>query len=210
MALDHETLRRLREQALQEALQQLSSADTDLLAAWCERARAWAEIYGRIWRFGRDDGKGLGFVLRRVLRHIGWLDLLRLHKLIEQLPQLREIIRALGRLHNAQGIDQLPKRFFVPVRRIEEEHREIRTPLIPAEMRGLERSGEIARMLPVEALTLGHPRMRMLWHARRAERALLTYRVEGIEIHRECRWSVMATRKSKGSVRAQNVDRSLP
>jgi uncharacterized protein with von Willebrand factor type A (vWA) domain len=49
-------------------------------------------------------------------------------------------------------------------------------------MRGLERSGEIARMLPVEAVMLGHPKLRMLWHARRSERALLTYRVEGVEI----------------------------
>ena len=183
MALDHETLRRLREQALQEALQQLSSADTDLLAAWCERARAWAEIADVFGDLGEMMGRGWDLSCG-VLRHIGWLDLLRLHKLIEQLPQLREIIRALGRLHNAQGDESIAEKILVPVRRIEEEHREIRTPLIPAEMRGLERSGEIARMLPVEALTLGHPRMRMLWHARRAERALLTYRVEGIEIHR--------------------------
>jgi uncharacterized protein with von Willebrand factor type A (vWA) domain len=39
-------------------------------------------------------------------------------------------------------------------------------------------------MLPVEAVNLGHPKLRMLWHARRAERALLSYRVEGIEIER--------------------------
>ena len=183
MALDHEILRRLREQALQEALQQLSSADTDLLAAWCERARAWAEIADVFGDLGEMMGRGWDLSCG-VLRHIGWLDLLRLHKLIEQLPQLREIIRALGRLHTAQGDESIAEKILVPVRRIEEKHREIRTPLIPAEMRGLERSGEITRMLPVEALTLGHPRMRMLWHARRAERALLTYRVEGIEIDR--------------------------
>jgi uncharacterized protein with von Willebrand factor type A (vWA) domain len=41
-------------------------------------------------------------------------------------------------------------------------------------------------MLPVESLMLGHPRLRLLWHARRAERALLTYRVEGT-VH-ERRW----------------------
>ncbi|MEG0323738.1 MAG: hypothetical protein RR619_07055, partial [Raoultibacter sp.] len=64
------------------------------------------------------------------------------------------------------------------------ERREIQTPLIPGEVRGLERSGEITRMLPAEALMLGHPQLRMLWHARRAERALLTYRVEGTEIER--------------------------
>lgn len=51
-------------------------------------------------------------------------------------------------------------------------------------MRVLERSDEISGMLPVEAIMLGHPKMRMLWHARRSERALLTYRVEGVEIER--------------------------
>ena len=183
IALDQETLRRLREQAMQEATQLLSSADADLLAAWGDRARAWAEIADVFGDLG--EMMGLGWDLScGVLRHTGWLDLLRLHKLIEQLPQLREIIRALGRLHTAQGDESVAEKILVPVRRIEEERREVRTPLIPAEMRGLERSGEITRMLPVEALMLGHPKLRMLWHARRSERALLTYRVEGIEIER--------------------------
>lgn len=39
-------------------------------------------------------------------------------------------------------------------------------------------------MLPSEAANLGHPTLRLLWHARRAERALITYRVEGIELER--------------------------
>jgi uncharacterized protein with von Willebrand factor type A (vWA) domain len=39
-------------------------------------------------------------------------------------------------------------------------------------------------MLSAEAALLGHPKLRLLWHARRAERALLTYRVEGVAIER--------------------------
>lgn len=183
IALDHETLERLREQAMQEALQRLSGADSDLLTAWSERARAWAEIADVFGDLGEMMGRGWD-LSNGVLRHTGWLDLLRLRKLIEQLPQLREIIRALGRLHEAQGDESITEKILLPVRRLEEELREVRTPLIPAEMRGLERSGEITRMLPVEALMLGHPKLRMLWHARRSERALLTYRVEGVEIER--------------------------
>jgi len=38
----------------------------------------------------------------------------------------------------------------------------------------------ISRMLPSELVFLGHPQLKMLWHARRAEKALLTYRVEGV------------------------------
>ena len=55
---------------------------------------------------------------------------------------------------------------------------------------------------------LGHPRLRMLWHARRSERALLTYRVEGIEIER-----TTVERESReeidGNRPARNAARSL-
>jgi uncharacterized protein with von Willebrand factor type A (vWA) domain len=181
--LDPQTLQRLREQATQEAAQRESSADGDLLAAWGERARAWADIADVFGDLGEMMGRGWDMSCG-VLRHTGWLDLIHLRKLLEQLPQLRDIVRALGRLHVAKEGESIAEKILVPVRRIEEERREVRTPLIPAEMRGLERSGEIARMLPVEAMMLGHPKLRMLWHARRSERALLTYRVEGIEIER--------------------------
>jgi uncharacterized protein with von Willebrand factor type A (vWA) domain len=46
---------------------------------------------------------------------------------------------------------------------------------MPGETRGVRRSDRIARMLPAEAMLLGHPRLRLVWHARRAERTLLTY-----------------------------------
>jgi uncharacterized protein with von Willebrand factor type A (vWA) domain len=181
--LDLQTLERLREQAMQEAAQREASADCDLLAAWDERARAWADIADVFGDLGEMMGRGWDLSCG-VLRHTGWLDLLRLRKLLEQLPQVRDIVRALGRLHAADGDESIAEKILVPVRRVEEERREVRTPLIPAEMRGLERSGEISRMLPVEAMMLGHPKLRMLWHARRSERALLTYRVEGVEIER--------------------------
>lgn len=183
MLLDPQTLQRLREQAMQEAAQRETNADSDLLAAWGERARAWANITEVFDDLGEMMGRGWDMSCG-VLRHTGWLDLHRLRKLLEQLPQLRDIIRTLGRLHAADEGESMAEKILVPVRRVEEERREVRTPLIPAEMRGLERSGEISRMLPVEAMMLGHPKLRMLWHARRAERALLTYRVEGIEIER--------------------------
>ena len=102
MVLDQETLQRLREQAMQDASQMLSDADGNLLTTWGERARAWAEIADVFGALGEMMGRGWELSIG-VLRHAGWLDLLRLRKLIEQLPQLREIIRALGRLHAAQG-----------------------------------------------------------------------------------------------------------
>jgi uncharacterized protein with von Willebrand factor type A (vWA) domain len=46
---------------------------------------------------------------------------------------------------------------------------------MPGETRGIHRADRIARMLPAEAMLLGHPRLRLVWHARRAERTLLCY-----------------------------------
>ncbi len=183
VTLDEATLERLRRQAERDAAARKVGEDSQMTAAWGERARAWAAISDVFGDLGEMMGRGWDMSLG-VLRHTGWMDLLRLRELVEQLPQLREIIRSLGRLHASDADETVADTVFVAVRRLEEERREVRTRHIPAETRGIERSGEIARMLPVEAVNLGHPKLRLLWHARRAERALLTYRVEGIEIER--------------------------
>ncbi len=182
--LNQKSLQRLSEQAMRETSERNSHADKVLLAEWKERANAWTQIADVFGDLGQMMGRGWDMSLG-VLRQTGWLDLLRLRKLIEQLPQLRDIVRALGRLQTTQEKVSFAETVLVPVRRLQEERREIRTPLIPEETRGLQRSGDITRMLPVEALMLGHPKLRMLWHARRAERALQTYQVEGIEFERE-------------------------
>jgi uncharacterized protein with von Willebrand factor type A (vWA) domain len=181
--LDEATLRALREQAEREAAEKPRDADAAMVAEWGDRARAWAEIVDVFGDLGELMGRGWDLSLG-VLRHAGWRDLLRLQELVKQLPELREIVRALGRLRSSSNEASVAETVLLPVRRLEEERLEIRTPHIPAETRGVERSGEIARMLPIEASMLGHPKLRFLWHARRAERALLTYRVEGIETER--------------------------
>lgn len=181
--LDDETLRRLREQAEREIADRAPDTDARLIGVWEERVRAWAEIAGVFGDLGEMLGRGWDLTLG-VLRHTGWRDILRLRELVERLPRMRELVRALGRLHGLDAEESVAERVFLPVRRLEEERREVRTPLVPADTRGVERSGSIARMLPAEAAMLGHPKLRMLWHARRSEQALLTYRVEGVEIER--------------------------
>ena len=183
VSLDEDAIQRLREQAERDAARLDRGTDEDMLQEWGERARAWAEITDVFGDLGQMLGRGWDLT-RGVLQHTGWLDLLRLRGLVEQLPQLREIVRALGRLQVSDNDTSVAEKIMVPVRRLEEERLWVRTPGIPAETRGVERSGEIARMLPVEASMLGHPKLRLLWHARRAERALLTYRVEGVEMER--------------------------
>ncbi len=179
--IDEATMERLRAQAQREAASSGDSMDQDLLSSWGERARAWAAIADVFGDLGLIMGRGWDMA-RAVLKHRGWADLLRLRALVEQLPQLKEIVRALGRLQDSREAESVAEALFLPVTRIEQERVEHPTPHVPAETRGVERSGEIARMLPVEAAMLGHPSLRMLWHARRAERALMTYRVQGVEI----------------------------
>lgn len=181
--LDERALARLRAQAERWWRDQPIAADDGILSAWGDRARAWSEIAGVFGDLGSMMGRGFDLSIG-VLKRVGWLEILKLRELIERLPQLREIVQQLGRLHAATDGESVAEKLLVPVRRIEEERREVRTPLAPTEMRGIERSGEIARMLPAEAAMLGHPKLRLLWHARRAERALLTYRVEGVVIER--------------------------
>ncbi len=181
--LDHEARRRLRDRAEREVIARQRAADADLLGAWEEPVRAWAEIASVFGDLGQMLGRGWDLTLG-VLRHTGWRNLLQLRQLVEHLPEFRRIVRVLGRLHASETAETVAEKIFVRLRRLDEEWLEVPTPLIPEETRGVERSSEIARMLPVEAAMLGHPKLRLLWHARRSEQALLTYRVEGIELEK--------------------------
>jgi uncharacterized protein with von Willebrand factor type A (vWA) domain len=181
--IDPAVLRRLREQAEREVKERAREADPAVVAGWAEAARAWSALSDVFGDLGEIMGRGWDLA-SSVLRQIGWMEVLKLRELIERLPQLREIVRQLGRLQTATDGESVAEKLLLPVRRVEEERRQVRTPLAPTEMRGIERSGEVARMLPVEASLLGHPQLRLLWHARRAERTLLTYRVEGVVTER--------------------------
>ncbi|MCP4807756.1 MAG: VWA domain-containing protein, partial [Proteobacteria bacterium] len=177
--VDEKLLRRLRAKAEKET-KLADRPDGEIIESWGERARAWAQVHDVFGDLGAMMGRGWD-LSRGVLRHTGWQDVVRLQKLIEQLPQVQEIVASLGRLQDSDSDENVVDTIFVAVRRLEEERREVRSPLVPAETRGVERSGSIARMLPSEAALFGHPVGRLLWHARRAERALMTYRVEGVE-----------------------------
>jgi uncharacterized protein with von Willebrand factor type A (vWA) domain len=116
--------------------------------------------------------------LRGLLHSSGWQEVLRIHRLLESLPELAKIIRELGRSRATQTPDARTQA-SVPVLDTAVAHqttqRTVRVPDMPGETRGIHRSDRIARMLPSEAVLLGHPHLRLLWHARRAERTLLTY-----------------------------------
>lgn len=117
-------------------------------------------------------------LLRGLLRSEGWQEIVRIRRLIETLPELARLIRQLGRAQastdpqqSKQRELQLMEQSAVPRASI----RVTRVPEMPGETRGVYRSGRMARMLPSETMLLTHRRLRLVWHARHAERSLLTY-----------------------------------
>jgi uncharacterized protein with von Willebrand factor type A (vWA) domain len=130
-----------------------------------------------------------------LLRAEGWQEVVRARRLIERLPDLVRILRQLGRAHQTEEPDE---QSFAVVQVMEQatalcpESRTIRVPDLPGETRGIRRSDRVGRMLPAEAMLLGHPRLRLVWHARRAERTLLTYedddRLREVRLHEAPVW----------------------
>ena len=128
--------------------------------------------------------------MRGLLHSAGWQEVLRIRRLLERLPELAKIIRGLGRARQSED-DEATTQALVEVMTQavaqRAEARTVRVPDMPGETRGIHRSDRIARMLPAEAMLLGHPRLRLVWHARRAERTLLSYedddRMTEIRLH---------------------------
>ncbi|MEZ5627100.1 MAG: VWA domain-containing protein [Rhodocyclaceae bacterium] len=116
--------------------------------------------------------------LAGMLRSTHWQAVVEARQAMGQLPELAAVIEALGRAQAAPADASLPQgrqasAAAVPAHST--QTRRIRVPDLPGETRGIQRSARISRMLPAEAALLGHPRLRLVWHARRAERTLLSY-----------------------------------
>lgn len=141
----------------------------------CGQIDELIEVFGML----SENAKNIHWdQLRGVLRSSGWQEVLRIHRLIERMPELSRIIRGLGRSRQSEESDAASRTSAeIMDKAIAQrlERRSVRVPDMPGETRGIHRSGRIARMLPAEAMLLGHPRLRLVWHARRAERTLLSY-----------------------------------
>ena len=121
-----------------------------------------------------------------VWHHTGWKQLASLRKKLENLKELRDLVRSLGRGGGKGPIRRAPQQIYssnMPAGVIRSEES-------PEETRGLTRSGDISRMLPIEARLLVSSRIkeklgsaptvsRRLFMARRAERMLLSYERTG-------------------------------
>jgi uncharacterized protein with von Willebrand factor type A (vWA) domain len=162
---------------------------------WTERCGQMDELT-EVFGLLPDDAKHTRWdELRGLLRSDGWQQVLRIRALLEHLPELARIIRQLGRAQQTDEPDDTQASSitvmeqasaFVPQRRT------VRVPDLPGETRGIQRSDRIARMLPAEAMLLGHPTLRLVWHARRAERTLLGYedddRMQELTLHETAVW----------------------
>ncbi|NMF90738.1 VWA domain-containing protein [Aromatoleum petrolei] len=161
-------------------------------ADWQERCGDMdelADVFGMI----PDDAKSTRWDrIRGLLRSEGWQEVMRIRRLLERLPELADLIRRLGRAAETDEPDEAGRVTELVTEEAiahRAERSTVRVPDMPGETRGIHRADRVARMLPAEAMLLGHPRLRLVWHARRAERTLLCYedddRMQEIRRHEE-------------------------
>lgn len=115
---------------------------------------------------GFDITKGLW-------QQTGWRELDSLRKKLEELRELRDLVRSLGRGAGRGPLRRAPRqreRSGMPIGLV-------RSPLEPEETNGLCRSDDISRMLPSEMSLIanGSRPARLLHFVRRMERTLLSY-----------------------------------
>lgn len=152
-------------------------------ADWAERCGEideLVEVFGDAGELCKHDRWDM---LRGLLTSAGWQEVVRIRRLMEHLPELAGCIRRLGRVRATAEMDRTRRtevQAVMQVCRPVARPRRIRVPDFPGETRGVCRSGRVPRMLPAEAVLLLHPRLRLVWHARHAERTLLTYEDEEV------------------------------
>ncbi|WP_417533676.1 VWA domain-containing protein [Marinobacterium stanieri] len=178
--LSPELLDELQSRAWASSWSQLAGAGGWLPAIWEERLSVWETLtsvfsdLGVIVHLGFDLSKGF-------FQSHGWLDMVRLKEALALLPQLQDVIRTLGRMKASEDRPVI-EMIMESMTTSRMQTREVKTLFVPMETRGITRSDSISRMLPQEAALLGHPVLKKLWHAKRAEHALLSYAVEGTEL----------------------------
>ncbi len=160
------------------ALQQLGDG---LAVHWEKVLQHWREAEAVFRGMGGHLGRGWDLSSGE-LRGTGWREFVAYRKLIREHPQLVEIVDSLGR--ETAGAGQGPRVETTSSREVSGAASEASEVFVhsesPLSTAGVSRSDDIARMLPQEAAFLGHPKLKMLWHVRRAEQALLSYQVKGV------------------------------
>ncbi len=160
-------------------MQAAESLALDSFAAeWKERCGTMDELTAIFGEYADLVKNTRWDMMRGLLRSAGWQEVVRARRLIEALPELARIVRQLGRARETDEPDA-SNASEVPIMEehlaLSEVERIAQVPDYPGETLGVRQSGRVARMLPAEAMLLLHPQLRLVWHARHAERTLLTY-----------------------------------
>ena len=168
------------------AAQARQRALDEFAAEWAERSEL-IEGYRSVFGDADELLKNSNWdQLRGLLRSKNWQQVLRARSLLDRMPELARLIQQLGRAR----VTELPDdgqtqdlQVIEPGQAPQARHELVHVPELPGHTRGVHRSGRIARMLPSEMLLLTHPKLRLLWHARHAERALLSYEDDERMLH---------------------------
>ncbi|CAG9462562.1 unnamed protein product [Pedinophyceae sp. YPF-701] len=156
----------------------------DAVDPWEERMKLWRElkdVFDDLTNF-MDVGWNLA---NSLLRSQGWREVKRLHETVKQLPKLRELLEALGRMveGRAGGKGQIVTVYEEVQRKVETRVEKL-VPDVPEEICGITQGDDISRMLPSEAMLLATdvPVLQTLWHVKRLERSMLQYHMQGVDL----------------------------
>jgi uncharacterized protein with von Willebrand factor type A (vWA) domain len=161
-----------------QAIGRMATAFRD---AWTQQRQGWDEVLLLLKSLGDlpdlrwDD-------LRGRLASREWAQARRIQELLAQLPELSAFIDAIGRATAVALQPPADNATERPERQRPLAAVAVHTHLVdqPSEVRGVKRSGQIARMLASEAAMVRHPLLQRLWRARFAEQQLLTYEDEAV------------------------------
>lgn len=148
---------------------------------WQQDKAGWEQLLTLLPALGEQAQFGTEG-LRGQLQRREWHEALRIAERLRQLPELARFIDQVGRARrqHEQPAPPPPEPAAAPPRPLDLVALETRLVDQPSAVRGVKRSGQIARMLASEAALLGHPTLKRLWRARLAESQLLTYEDEAV------------------------------
>ncbi len=161
-----------------QAIERMAAA---FRADWTQQRQGWDEVLVLFKSLGDlpdlqwDD-------LRGRLSSREWAQARRIGELLGQLRELTAFIDGIGRSEVVATLPPAEHALPAPEAPRPMVAVAVTTHLVdqPSEVRGVKRSGQIARMLASEAAMVRHPLLKRLWRARFAEQQLLTYEDEAV------------------------------
>jgi uncharacterized protein with von Willebrand factor type A (vWA) domain len=153
----------------------------DFRDEWTLAREAWHEVLAVFKTLGELPNLRWD-QLRGHLNRREWYEARRIGELLAHLKEITSFIDQMGRAQRSNDLPPSPQ----PQPSAHQPHQraavQITTQQVdqPGEVRGVKRSGEIARLLASEAVMIRHPLLQRPWRARFAEAQLLTYESEAV------------------------------